>query len=215
MTNRIDQTISARIQANCMDYNQYLTKWFGNNWDLTSNISYSPQFSTLSAGQIQNIKDIASNIVTYIKKFDEALDAKTFQSQNYAYRVIFTPKLVKLVNHPGQADQEIEFISSDSELSKKLNESYTVIKEKEKKKYSPTQIVQEMLNEGYEKFRIHEHTQLWKIFNVKNQQKGYGTTVVKTWYRYDTWLDKVRKYCRETYSDINQLKLRNNIYNNP
>lgn len=200
MINRVDQAISARVQANCMDYNQYLKKWFGNNWDLTSNISYSLQFSTLSLDQIQNTKDIASNIITYIKEFDEALDVETFQSQNYAYRVIFTPKLV---NHPGQADQVIEFIPSDTELSKKLNESYVVIKEQEKPKYMAKQIIKLMNDEGYTLLNQHQHTLLWKRLDAKNPLKNYGTIVVNYWYWYDSWIDEVRKFCKEAYSNTN------------
>lgn len=199
MTNRIDSTISARIQANCMDYNQYLIKWFGDNWDLTSNISYSLQFSTFSPDQIKNAKDIAPNIATYIKEFDERLDLETFQSQNFAYRVIFTPKLS---NHPGQADQVIEFIPPNTELSQKLNESYVVIKEKEKPKYMAKQIIKMMKDEGYIHFNYHQHTLLWKRLDAKNPLKNYGTTVVNYWYWYENWITEVRKYCKEAYSNI-------------
>jgi len=39
MTNHIDIAISAKIQANCLDFNEYLTKWFGESHDISKNIS--------------------------------------------------------------------------------------------------------------------------------------------------------------------------------
>ena len=54
-----------------------------------------------------------------------------------------------------------------------------------------------MRQEGYVRFNMHHHTQLWKKMDAKNPGKGYGVEVAKTWYWYDRWVDEVRKHCAE------------------
>ena len=66
----------------------------------------------------------------------------------------------KTANRKGQADRVIEFVKSDSALAEAINKEYIVIKETEKKKYLPKQIVNLMKKEGYPGFSIHYHTML-------------------------------------------------------
>ena len=54
-----------------------------------------------------------------------------------------------------------------------INEEYVIIKEKDKKKYLPSQIVQLMKDEGYS-FKMHTHTLLWKEMDAKNPSNNYG-----------------------------------------
>ena len=70
-----------------------------------------------------------------------------------------------------------------------------LLKEVERPKYLPSQIIALMREEGYARFNMHDHTQLWKKLEGKNPGKGYGVLVAKTWYWYDRWVDEVRKYC--------------------
>ncbi|MDD2578063.1 MAG: DUF3644 domain-containing protein [Candidatus Dojkabacteria bacterium] len=199
MTSRIDSAISARIQANCLDYNEYLKKWFGEKEDISSSISYSLQLSEISAEQMNlrtDSKVIAKNVLKYIEDFDNTLDEETYKSSHFAYRVILTPKIV---NHLGQADQVIEFIPANTELSKELNKRYVIIKEKEKPKFMAKQIIEMMHKEGYHKFNQHQHTRLWQERDAKNPSKGYGTKVVNYWYWYENWIEVVRKHCKEIY----------------
>jgi hypothetical protein len=57
-----------------------------------------------------------------------------------------------------------------------------------------------MQKEGFKKFGVYQHTSLWQSKNAKDPSKGYGTTVVKTWYWYDSWLSFVRNYCENNRS---------------
>lgn len=107
-------------------------------------------------------------------------------------------------NRKGQADRIIEFVKSDSPLAKTVNKEYAVIKETEKKKYLPKQIVDLMNKEGFPRFSIHYHTQLWKSLDAKNPARGYGTVVAgQSWLWYERWLDAVHEHCqkhKEQYS---------------
>ncbi|MBT3202391.1 MAG: DUF3644 domain-containing protein, partial [Phycisphaerales bacterium] len=101
-------------------------------------------------------------------------------------------------NRKGQADRVIEFVKSDSPLADKLNAEYAVIRETEKPKYLPKQIVELMHNEGFLGFTMHNHTKLWQSMGAKNPGKGFGTMVSKKyWHWYSRWVDEVRKHCTE------------------
>ena len=91
----------------------------------------------------------------------------------------------------------IQFIPFDSDLASSLNEAYqqVMLKEVERTKYIPSQIIKMMQQEGFLKFKMHHHTQLWQFMDAKNPGKGYGVQLANTWYWYERWMDEVRKHC--------------------
>jgi hypothetical protein len=198
MTTRIDDILSARFQACCLNYNYYIQKLFGNEYGIEKHLSFSLQFSSISAEQkslLEEYPNLPRNIEGYIVDFDEQLSDEEFTSPHFAYRILFVPKLA---NRKGQADRVIEFIKSDSPLASSINKEYAVIKETEKKKYLPKQIVELIKNEGYSKFTMYEHTKLWKKLDAKNLSKNFGTFVADNhWHWYENWLNEVRKYCKD------------------
>lgn len=198
MTTRLDDVLSARFQACCLNYNRYIKKLFGDENGIEKHLSFSLQFSTISEDQKSTLKDhpdLPANILGYIQKFDAALSDDEFDNPNYAYRILFVPKTA---NRKGQADRVIEFVKADSPLATSVNREYAVIKETEKKKYLPKQIVDKLQAEGFAGFKMHHHTDLWKSKDAKNPAKGLGTLVAgKYWHWYESWLSCVRKHCQE------------------
>ncbi|MBU0613930.1 DUF3644 domain-containing protein [Patescibacteria group bacterium] len=197
MTTKIDDLLSARFQACCLNYNFYLKKLFPKQSGIEKHLSFSLQFSSLSekhVDQLVGYKELPQNISKYIQKFDQELPDSDFNDSRFSYRVIFVQKTV---NRKGQADKVIEFIPADSEIAKGMNKEYVLVKEKEKTKYLPGGIWKIMQKEGYRKFGTYQHTKLWQAENAKDPSKGFGTLVVNTWHWYDTWLSFVRKHCEE------------------
>lgn len=198
MTSRIDDLLSARFQACCLNYNEYLKRFFGNELGIENHLSFSLQFSTIGSEQkdlLSEQKGLPANIHTYIDEFDAALPVDEYASQKYAYRILFVPKTA---NRKGQADRVIEFVKTDSPLAESINKEYALIKETEKPKYLPKQIVELLKKEGYKKFSMHNHTQLWKEHDAQNPAKGFGTLVAgKHWHYYDNWVELLRKHCKD------------------
>lgn len=197
MTSRIDDLLSARFQACCLNYNKYIKNLFSNDFGIDQHLSFSLQFSTISTEQKDLLKDqsnLPGNIQGYIRDFDESLSDDEYGHPNYAYRVLF---VAKTANRKGQADRVIEFVKSDSPLASAINKEYTVIKETEKAKFLPKQIIDIMQGEGYSKFTMHKHTDFWKLKDAKNKKNNFGVMVGgKQWYWYESWLDEVRKHCQ-------------------
>lgn len=200
MTTKLDEVLSARYQSCSLNYNHYIKELFGIDFAIESNLSFSLQFSAFSTEQkalLNEYPDLPQKLQSFIRKFDESLTDEEYNSPKFAYRILFVPKTA---NRKGQADRVIEFIASDSPLAANINKDYYVIKESEKNKYLPAQIVNFMKEEGYQSFSMHDHTQLWKELDGKNPNKGFGTLVAKKqWYWFDKWLDEVRKNCQKKY----------------
>ena len=197
MTTRIDDLLSARFQACCINYHDVSVTLFGEEYGIAKHLAVSLQFSSLSQEQVDTLEQqegLPRNIKQYIEGFDGALTSDEFASAKFAYRVIFVPKTT---NHPNQADQAITFVKADSELAKSVNATYAVIRETERPKWLPSQIVAKVKADGFPKFGMAQHSDLWKSSDARNPTKGYGVQVAKTWYWYDTWLAFVRKHCAD------------------
>lgn len=198
MTTRIDDILSARFQACCLNYNEYIKTFFGFENGIERHLSFSLQFSTISTEQkelLEEHPDLPPNIHSYILDFDSDLSDDEFANPHYAYRILFVPKTA---NTKGQADRVIEFVKRDSSLAEVINKEYAVIKETEKRKYLPQQVVDMIRREGYPNFLVHHHTELWKSLQAKHHTKGYGAMVAgKTWHWYESWISVVRKHCQE------------------
>jgi hypothetical protein len=197
MTTRIDDLLSARFQACCLNYNDAIRGLFGKKYGIDQHLAISLQFSALQEEQIEQLsgrKDLPKNIVTFIEGFDGSLTDDDFNDSKYSYRVIFVPKLV---NKKGQADKVIEYISADSEQAKKMNVTYAAIKEIEREKFRPGSIVEMTQQNGFPQFNMSWHTRLWQEQDARNPGKGYGVWVEKQWFWYKRWVDIVEQHCKD------------------
>ena len=98
----------------------------------------------------------------------------------------------------------------ESELGTAIGDAYKqiVLKEVERPKLLPTEIVELMKSEGYSYFRLQEHTKLWQKMDGKNPGKGYGYELGGRWFWYGRWLEVVRKHCAanaDTYTADSKL----------
>lgn len=198
MTTRLDAHLSARFQACCLNYNDAVKKLFGHEFGIDKHLSFSLQFSSIDRGQVDLLNpstELPKNIAAFINAFDAALSEGEYNDPRFAYRVLFIPKTA---NRKGQADQVIEFIKADSELAKGVNKTYAVIKETERAKFLPKQVLEKMHQKGFPKFNMHHHTELWKALDAKNPSKGLGVSVVNVWYWYEPWIDIVENHCAQS-----------------
>ena len=151
--------------------------------------------------QMTNILDQAisaklqacANVYNYISQFETDLTEEILQSKEYSYKIMYIPVSV---NHRGQADSVVEFIKATPEMEEQVK-NLVMIKESEKKKYLPTQIVKIMQAEGYVNFTIKTHTDLWQNNGNSLKNSMYGNLVAgKQWFWYESWVNYVREYCK-------------------
>jgi hypothetical protein len=194
MSPELDQFVSARYQACCLNYNRYVKELFGDRYGIDQHLGYSLQLQHLSREQLSTPTeaDLPANVRSFIARFDNDLSTEEINSERFAYRMLFVPKLV---GKPGQADEVIEFLKADSELAKAINRDYVTFKDVERPKFRPGHVVEMMREEGYPGFSMHWHTMLWQELDARNPAKGYGVWVEGVWYWYSTWVTVVREHC--------------------
>ena len=197
MTLALDNYLSGRYQACCLNYNTHIKALFGDSYGIDKHLTYSLQFIELSHEQAAGITindTVPNRLLAYIADFDAGLTHEEFNSPQYAYRLLFKRQVV---GKPGQADKVVEFIDSKSELAQTIDKEYWVKKEVERTKFLPSEIVAIVKKEGYPRFGMQHHTDLWQASDAKNPGRGFGCQVAKTWYWYETWLDVVRQHCAD------------------
>lgn len=193
-TQRIDDTVSAKLHACALNFNRTIKKLFGPRCGLDHELGFAIQFARLNPVQRRLVsaqKGLAKVIEAYNLAFEKDLSEDILKDPACAYRVAIVPHAV---NRPGQADDVYNFIDPASHEGQAIQ---TIFKDREKPKFLSKEIVKLMKSEGYKNFRMHDHTTLWKARDAKNPSKGYGVEVAGTWYWYQSWVDVVHQYCKE------------------
>lgn len=200
MTRRIDVSLSAKLQACALNFNDTLAGLFGSKYDLGSELSFAIQFAGINRKQramLLGNEGLPPNIESMRNTFEEGLSDEEYNDPQYAYRVIFVPKIS---NSKSQADEVNEFIPADTVQGAALNATY--LKEVDKARHRPSKIVQLMNAEGFIRFNMYKHTLLWQSLDAQNPAKGYGVeTESDGWRWYDRWIDAVRQHCEENRND--------------
>ena len=189
---------SSRYLACCLNYERNICELFGEKFSLGSMVAFTLQFRDFTdAGKSlfdEASSPLPSNVAKYVHEFDAELSEEEYSSPNYRRRFLFTPLVT---SKSAQADNVIQFLPYKSELSEQLVGEYqqVFIKESERPKHIPTEVVSHMREIGFEKFGIFHHTKLWQELDGKNPGKGYGVELAGRWYWYDRWVDVVRDHC--------------------
>lgn len=200
LTRSIDDAISAKLQACCLNYNTAIKSLFGDAVGIDAEFTVAIQLSTFNFDQQKALiaaQDLPPNIVAAQKSIEDALTQDQFNDPRYAFRVAIVPKVV---GNKGRADQVIEFVKEGSEQASAINR--ILLKETERKKFKPKQIVTLMRDSGFPRFNAHSHTLLWQKLNAKDPAKQFGVTLSDgQWYWYENWVDRVRLHCEENKID--------------
>ena len=196
MTTRIDSAISAKLQACCMNYNRTLKNLFGEEIGLDGDLSFALQFSSLNPKLTEDLikdKALPAHIEAARASIEDGLSDDEYKDPNYAYRVMYVPKVV---NKKAQADEVIQFVSASPDQLDEIGK--VLVKETDRKKFRPGQVVKKMREGGFPKFAQHHHTELWQALDAKNPGKGYGVeTESDGWRWYEKWIDATRQHCEE------------------
>lgn len=197
-TDRIDDAISAKLQACCINFNDAIKEWFGPNFTLERRLPIALQFVTFGPDQLNLLKrarNLPSHIEGVMESFEANLTAEQRADPRYGFRVYMVGKTA---NRPASSDLAVEIVPAGSELANTIN---IAIKEVEKKKFLPGEVVKAMHSEGWARFSMDKHTKLWKRLDAKKAGQPYGAVAVgNTWCWYQPWIDRVREECQQNPS---------------
>ena len=196
-TDRIDDALSAKLQACCINFNDAIKTLFGKEFALEKRLPIALQFVTFDGGQRTSLvgQDLPPNVATAMDDFHNNLTDVEQADPKFRYRVAFVPKVA---GKASKSDLAVEFVKAGTPEAE--NVERVLLKETERPKYRPTEIVAKAKAAGFAQFAIFDHTQLVKQLDARNPGKGYGVEVASQWYWYDGWFEKVMEKLNEGWS---------------
>ena len=195
-TSRIDEALSAKLQACCINFNDSIKNWFGAQYGLEKRLPIALQFVTFGADQrtiLKRASSLPGHIEAAIDTFEEALTDDEYRDPSYRYRVAFVP-VVK--SRASAADTAIDFVRGGSEEADEIS---ILLKEVDRNRYTSTQVVAKIRDDGFLLFSQYHLTRLWRELDGKNEGKGFGRQgdYQNTWVWFESWLLRVRAHCEE------------------
>ena len=144
--------------------------------------------------RLKRAADLPPHVSSFISAFENGLTDEQLADPAFRYRVAFVPITS---NRASGADRAIEFIKPDSEDAEAVNR--VLLKEVNKKRYTASQVVEAANKAGYDQFKVHDHTTLWKNLKAKGPGKGYGCKgdYKGHWVWFDNWISRVLEHCAE------------------
>ncbi|MEP6150196.1 MAG: DUF3644 domain-containing protein [Nisaea sp.] len=192
MTRRIDDLISAKLQACCLNFNQALKNLFGKEYGLDRELGLALQFAGIAKPQrdlLLKDAELPSNFLAAHIAFEDNLPETIIRDPQYSYRVAYVEQSI---NSKGKADQVVEFIRPESAEGQEI--SRVLVKESERRKYKPKDIIETMRKEGHSSFNQYAHQLLWLEADGKNPSLKFGVELRPgDWWWYDKWLEYVRE----------------------
>lgn len=193
-TSRIDDALSAKLQACCINFNDTIKSIFGKEFALEKRLPIALQFVTFDGAQRAGLigADLPGHIATAMDNFHSSLSDDEQKDPKFRYRVAFVPKVS---GKASKADLAIEFVKPGSPEAEEVER--VLLKEVERPKFRPSEIVDKVKAAGYPAFNMRDHTLLAHQLDARNPGKGFGVTVASTWYWYARWYDKVIERLQE------------------
>jgi len=196
-TNRIDDAVSAKLQACCINFNEAIKTHFGAQYALERRLPIALQFVTFGSDQralLKKASTLPPNIEAMMDAYHQGLSAEEQADPAFAHRVVFIPKVGARAS---ASDEAIEFIRADSAEGQEI--SRVLVKDVDKRRYTATEVVAAMRGEGYRRFGMGAHTELWQSLDAKNPAKGFGGPGLYRgqWGWFEPWLARVRAHCEE------------------
>ncbi|WP_424927595.1 DUF3644 domain-containing protein [Amaricoccus tamworthensis] len=187
-TDRIDDALSAKLQACCINFNDAIKTLFGKEFALEKRLPIALQFVTFDGAQRSSLvgKNLPTNITAAMNDFHNGLTDEEQADPKFRFRVAFVPKVA---GKASKSDLAIEFVKPGTPEADSVER--VLLKETERPKYRPTEIVAKAKAAGFKKFAIYDHTQLVNQLDARNPGKGYGVEIAGQWYWYEGWFEKV------------------------
>ena len=178
----IQRFLEPKFQACALNFNRTLCKWFGDGFDISENLSIAIMFGELDLqlnSEVPDKSDLPAIIQTANLAVEEHIDSDTFNDPRYSYRVHVIPRTI---NNRNKADQIAYYSAAGSEME-------MAIREVERQKYLPSDIVKIANDAGYGT-NMHKFVTFWKSLDPdQNSGRGYGVRISKQWYWYQSMLD--------------------------
>lgn len=188
LSDNIDRYLEPKLQSCALNFDFWLCEWFGEACSIAEDLAFAIQFAEISF-RSQTVPGPGAGMPKVIESvnavFEKDMSEVDYDDPRYSYRVYVVPRTI---NNSKKADQAVIFAHPGSDVE-------MAIREIERPKYTASQIVEAMRDEGFSDFTVHGKNgfvELWKSMDAKKPGKGFGVEVAGRWLWYDRMIGEVR-----------------------
>jgi len=198
LSDNVDQYLESKLQACALNFDFWLCEWYGEACSIAHELAFAIQFADISfrsQASSQKSSGMPSVIESVNALIEDAMTPENYNDPRYSYRVYIVPRTV---NNPKKADQAVVFAGPGSKIE-------MAVRETERPKYTATEIVQSMRDEGFADFTVHGKNgfvSIWKSMDAKKPGKGFGVEVAGRWLWYERMIGEVRVELRKQTAQI-------------
>ena len=161
---RSDVYFQTIFQACCLNFNEYLCKFFGDSLSLANELSLVLFFSRIDIEQLATLNkyEIPANIRSLDKQLEEKLTDNQLNDLQYRFRVIYT------LESTSKSKAHFKFINPNSEEGKEIRN--VLVRDRFKDQdfpFKPKQVCDMVTKRTGRNFIMHYHTKAWKYFKVR------------------------------------------------
>lgn len=183
----------ALFQACCINFDQHMTEWFGDNLSLSRDLSLALQFVRLQKEQIIEIEK--SNLPAAIRTISKAIQNSVFAENNaFQLNVYYTTEATSKTNADLHKliDYDVANVTGRE-----------VIKKVSREKIRQKQLLAAVKEKGYKNFSTTDHVNFWhikwKTAKIRNKKATEYGEFFNGWGWYpDKWLPIVLQHCEDS-----------------
>lgn len=180
----LDQELVGECQALVLNFEEWLSKQYGNDYSLIDTI-FIPIQLTSARRSLPKTK-LENNIIDFIKKYRSILNSEIINSQQFTFKAYLVPKIG---NHRSTSDVAVEFVKyneNNPEEMEKYDKAIIAIKEKQvpvanANLFRPSQVLEKLTRAG-RKPSMNWHTKMWHKYKTRPQTGSTDLTKTKTDY---------------------------------
>ena len=173
----LDPALYGECQAMLMNFEELLTKEFGDSQAIGGQLAVSLQFSALRPeAQRKALRRLqtsqAKDLLEFIERYRANLAPGVFESSAYSMRVFLLPKLAVRERNADLAVEWVQYDETKPEEMEKLQKVTALIKEKRVPIASegllkPSEVVERLGECLPFRVNMHTHTQAWRTYGVR------------------------------------------------
>ena len=161
---KADSTWLSIFQACCLNFDKKVCELFGSSLSLQGELSFALQFAKLSLVQISDVQmhEIPSHIQALDARLRDGLTDEQLLDLDYQFRVVYT------LDSASKSQSHIHFVMPDSAEGKEISNILVKFKPAdETHPFKPKAVCDEILRRTGKKLSHHQHTQAWRLHEVR------------------------------------------------
>ncbi|VFM99390.1 MAG: DNA adenine methylase (dam) [Candidatus Kentron sp. G] len=169
----LDPHVAGECQSLLLNFDKLLSDEFTSYYALRESLAMSLQTSSVREGaQMEAIKKFQGEqydeLRDFLDEYRDTIGDEIYSDPKFSFRVYLIPRLG---NHESSSDMAVEFIRAE-DMTPELKEQIAFIKEKRvpvanQGYLKPKNVVPLVADRIKREFKIHHHTQAWKMYGVR------------------------------------------------